>query len=77
MREILRVQDKRYWSCLRTGHDGGPAEGTPFGTASHLAAMLTAGGARVLAGREELAASGSPPSAAPAGECDGPCDPPG
>ena len=57
MREILRVQDKRYWSCLRTGHDGGPAEGTPFGTASHLAAMLTAGGTRVLAGREELAAS--------------------
>jgi Domain of unknown function (DUF4192) len=58
MREILRVQDKRYWSCLRTGHDGGVAGGTPFSTASHLAtALLTAGGPRVLAGREELAAA--------------------
>ena len=57
MPEILRVQGKRYWSCPGAGHDD-LAEGTPFSTASHLAtAALTAGGTRVLAGRDELAAT--------------------
>jgi Domain of unknown function (DUF4192) len=57
MQEILRVQDKRYWSSPGAGHDD-LAEGTPFSTASHLAiARLTAEGARVLADRDELAAS--------------------
>jgi hypothetical protein len=60
MQEILRVQDKRYWSCPGTG-PGGLAEGTPFSTASHLAtAALTADGARVLAGRDDLAAAVAP-----------------
>jgi hypothetical protein len=36
MPEILRVQDKRYWSSPDAGHDD-LAEGTPFSTASHLA----------------------------------------
>jgi Domain of unknown function (DUF4192) len=58
MREILRVQGKRYWSCLQSGQDGRQSEGTLFDTASHLApTRLTAGDTRVLAGREELAAS--------------------
>jgi hypothetical protein len=57
MQEILRVQDKRYWSSPGAGHDD-LAEGTPFSTASHPAtARLTAEGARVLADRDELAAS--------------------
>ena len=57
MQEILRVQDKRYWSSPGAGHHD-LAEGTPFSTASHLAtARLTAEGARVLADRDELAAS--------------------
>jgi Domain of unknown function (DUF4192) len=56
MPEILRVQGKRYWSSPGAGY-GDLAEGTPFSTASHLAAArLTAEGARVLAGRDELAA---------------------
>ena len=56
MPETLRVQDKRYWSSPGTGYDD-LAEGTPFSTASHLAAArLTAEGARVLTGRDELAA---------------------
>jgi len=57
MRQILRVQDGRYWSCTAAGHDD-LAEGTPFGTARHLAAaLLTGEGAQVLAGRDELAAT--------------------
>jgi hypothetical protein len=57
MRQILRVQDGRYWPCTGTGHDD-LAEGTPFGTGRHLAsALLTGDDARVLAGRDELAAT--------------------
>lgn len=57
MRQILRVQDNRYWSCTGTGDDD-PAEGTPFAAARHpAAALLAAEGAQVLAGRDELAAT--------------------
>jgi hypothetical protein len=60
MRQILRVQDNRYWSCTAAGHDD-VAEGTPFGTARHLAAaLLTGEGTPVLAGRDELAATIAP-----------------
>jgi hypothetical protein len=54
--EILRVEDNRYWSYMCGDDACCPPEGRPFDTSGHPAtAVLTAAGAQVLSGREELA----------------------
>jgi Domain of unknown function (DUF4192) len=66
--ELLRVENRRYWSYICTDPACCPPAGTPFDAAGHPAAraLQTAGG-RVLAGRDELAATvaakGGPPGA--------------
>ena len=56
VREILRVEDRKYWSYLCGDESCCPADGTPFDTtpATDLA------GSRVLAARDELAAEVAP-----------------
>jgi Domain of unknown function (DUF4192) len=58
LREVLRVQDGRYWSCTCTNPRCCPAEGTPFDTSAHPAAsgLATLGG-QVLQSRSDLAAT--------------------
>jgi hypothetical protein len=62
VRDVLRVQDGRYWSYLCKNPACCPPEGVPFDTSTHPAAkaMAAAMGRAVLAGREELAASIAP-----------------
>jgi len=56
--ELLRAEDQRYWSYVCTDPACCPPEGTPFDVAGHPAARaLEAAGGRVLAGRDELAAT--------------------
>lgn len=58
MPELLRADDKRYWSYVCTDPRCCPPEGTPFDVTRHPAARaLRAAGGRVLAGREALVAS--------------------
>ena len=61
VREILRVEDRRYWSYLCCDPSCCPADGVPFDPAAHPAgAALATAGQPVLAGREALAAAIAP-----------------
>ncbi len=67
LREILRVQDGRYWSYLCGDPSCCPADGVPFDAAAHpAAARLATTGQPVLADREALAAAVAPLTGAPA-----------
>jgi hypothetical protein len=57
--ELLRAQDKRYWSYLCADPCCCPPEGMPFDVSDHPAAqtMAAAASARVLSSRDELAAT--------------------
>lgn len=58
MTELLRADSGRYWSYVCTDPECCPPEGTPFDVTGHPAARaLRAAGGRVLAGRDELAAT--------------------
>ncbi len=60
--ELLRAEDKHYWSYLCAEPGCCPPEGTPFDVSGHPAAqaMAAASSARVLSGRSELAATVAP-----------------
>jgi hypothetical protein len=61
LRDILRVEDGRYWSYLCTDPGCCPAEGVVFDPAAHpVTKILAAEGRPVLPGREVLAASIAP-----------------
>jgi Domain of unknown function (DUF4192) len=61
MTELLRAEDERYWSYLCTEPGCCPPEGTPFDTKDHPAVRaMAAEGVRVLASREDLAATVAP-----------------
>jgi Domain of unknown function (DUF4192) len=61
MTELLRVEGQRFWSYVCANPSCCPPEGTPFDVTDHPAARaMAAEGARVLASREELAASVRP-----------------
>lgn len=61
LRDVLRVQDGRYWSYLCAEPSCCPAEGVPFSTAAHPAAMaLVAAGLPAAADRAVLAAAIAP-----------------
>jgi hypothetical protein len=62
VRDVLRVQDGRYWSYLCTNPACCPPEGVPFDTTSHpVSAVMAACTSRtVLASRDDLAASIAP-----------------
>jgi hypothetical protein len=62
VRDVLQVQDGRYWSYLCQNPACCPPEGVPFDTTTHPAArvMAAAIGRPVLASRQELAASIAP-----------------
>ena len=68
LRDLLRVHEGRYWSYLCQDPSCCPAEGVPFDTATHPAstAMAASSGQRVLASRDELAASIAPVTGAAA-----------
>jgi hypothetical protein len=67
LREILRVQDCRYWSYLCSDPSCCPADGVPFDATAHpAAAAMATTGQPVLAGREALAAAVAPLTGAPA-----------
>lgn len=68
VRDVLRVENGRYWSYVCQDPGCCPAEGVPFDGAAHPAsAALTAAGLDVLPGRSSLAASLAP-VAGPAAE---------
>jgi hypothetical protein len=59
--ELLRVEGQRYWSYMCENPECCPPEGTPFTVENHPATeAFAAGGAPVLASREELAATLAP-----------------
>jgi hypothetical protein len=59
--EVLRAEDNRYWSYVCTNPRCCPADGTPFDVADHpVARAFAASGRRVLASRQELAATIAP-----------------
>ena len=61
LRDLLRVQDSRYFSYLCTNPGCCPADGVPFDVSAHPAvAALTAAGMPALPGRGSLAASLAP-----------------
>jgi len=61
LRDVLRVQDGRYWSYLCREPSCCPPEGVPFNAATHPAAKLLAStGMPVLADRDALAATIAP-----------------
>jgi hypothetical protein len=61
MRDVLRVQDGRYWSYVCKNPACCPAEGVPFDTATHPAGKIMAAvGRPILASRAMLAASIAP-----------------
>jgi hypothetical protein len=67
MRDVLHVEDSRYWSYLCTNPGCCPAEGVLFDAGSHpVSAALTAAGLLVLPGRNALAATIAPVTGAEA-----------
>lgn len=59
--DVLRAEDNRYWSYVCSNPDCCPPEGTPFDVANHPATRaFAASGRRVLASRQELAATIAP-----------------
>jgi hypothetical protein len=62
VRDILRVEDGRYWSYECTNPGCCPPEGVPFDPGTHPASAILAelSGRQVLASREQLAASIAP-----------------
>jgi hypothetical protein len=60
--ELLRAEDKRYWSYLCADPGCCPPEGTPFDVTHHPAArsLAASASARVLSSRAELAATVAP-----------------
>jgi hypothetical protein len=61
LRDVLRVEDHRYWSYLCTNPGCCPPEGVFFDPSSHPAsAALTAAGLPVLPGRDAVAATIAP-----------------
>jgi hypothetical protein len=60
LRDVLRVEDGRYWSYLCREPSCCPAEGVPIGTGHPAAAAMAAAGAPVLPDRAALANSVSP-----------------
>ncbi len=61
LKEMLRVEDGRYWSYLCGDPGCCPAEGVPFDTSDHpAAAVMAAAGKTVLGDRAALAATLAP-----------------
>jgi hypothetical protein len=62
VRDVLRVEDGRYWSYLCRNPECCPPDGVPFDPVSHpvTEVMATRTGRTVLASRDELAASIAP-----------------
>jgi hypothetical protein len=61
LRDVLRIEDGRYWSYLCTNPGCCPADGVVFDPGSHpVAKALAAAGQPVLPGREALAATIAP-----------------
>ena len=58
--EMLRAEHGLYWSYVCSSTECCPPEGTPYDPAGHPAAAALAGGARILASREEMAATIAP-----------------
>jgi uncharacterized protein DUF4192 len=59
--EVLRAEDSRYWSYVCSNPRCCPTDGTPFDVADHpVARAFAASGRRVLASRQELAATIAP-----------------
>jgi Domain of unknown function (DUF4192) len=59
--DVLRAEDGRYWSYVCADPACCPPEGTPFNVADHpIARAFAASGRRVLASRQELAATIAP-----------------
>ncbi len=59
--DVLRAEDNRYWSYVCADPNCCPPEGTPFNVADHpIARTFAASGRRVLASRQELAATIAP-----------------
>jgi hypothetical protein len=59
--DVLRAEDNRYWSYVCENPSCCPPEGTPFNVADHpVARAFAASGRRVLASRQELAATIAP-----------------
>jgi hypothetical protein len=58
---VLRAEDNRYWSYVCSNPRCCPTDGTPFDVADHpVARAFAASGRRVLASRQELAATIAP-----------------
>ena len=67
LRELLRVEDGRYWSYLCTNTACCPAEGTAFDYRSHpAAAAMTVAGLAAYPDRDAVAATLAPPAGAAA-----------
>jgi Domain of unknown function (DUF4192) len=67
LRELLRVEDGRYWSYLCGNVNCCPAEGTPFDYPSHpVAAAMTVAGLAAYPDRAALASTLAPPAGAAA-----------
>jgi Domain of unknown function (DUF4192) len=61
VRDVLRVEDSRYWSYACTNPSCCPPEGTPFSPATHPAtAVLAEAGLAVAPSREAVAATIAP-----------------
>ena len=59
--EVLRAERGRYWSYVCSNPDCCPADGTPFDVSEHpVTRAFAAAGRRVLASRQELAATVAP-----------------
>jgi Domain of unknown function (DUF4192) len=59
--EVLRAEDNRYWSYVCSNPECCPTDGTPFDVADHpVTRAFAASGRRVLASRQELAATIAP-----------------
>ena len=65
--EVLRAEDNRYWSYVCSDPRCCPPEGTPFDVSDHpVTRAFAASGRRVLASRQELAATIAPAEGAQA-----------
>ena len=59
--DVLRAEDSRYWSYICSNPSCCPTDGTPFDITDHpVARAFAASGRRVLASRQELAATIAP-----------------